>query len=46
MSKGIRIEEVKVGDGTVAEKGRRVIIRYDGFLSRGDAFRRGVIAMF
>ena len=46
MSKAIRIEEVRLGEGPVAEKGRRVTVRYDGFLSRGDAFQRGVVASF
>ena len=35
-----------LGEGEVAERGRRVTIRYDGFLSRGDAFQRGVVATF
>jgi FKBP-type peptidyl-prolyl cis-trans isomerase len=46
MSKGIRIQEVKLGEGAVAGSGRRVTVRYDGFLSRGDAFQRGIVATF
>jgi FKBP-type peptidyl-prolyl cis-trans isomerase len=46
MGRGIRIEEVELGEGPVAARGRRVSVRYDGFLSRGDAFQRGVVATF
>jgi FKBP-type peptidyl-prolyl cis-trans isomerase len=46
MARGVRIEEVKLGEGPLAERGRRVTVRYDGFLGRGDAFQRGVIASF
>ncbi len=46
MSKGIRIAEIKLGEGAVAERGRSVTVRYDGFLGRGDAFQRGIIASF
>ena len=46
MVKGVRIQEVSLGGGPVAEKGGRVTVRYDGFLSRGDAFQRGVVASF
>ena len=46
MSKGVRIEEVVLGEGAVARKGARVTVRYDGFLSGGDAFQRGVTTSF
>ena len=46
MGKGVRIEEIVVGEGAVASKGSRVTVRYDGFLGRGDAFQRGVTASF
>jgi FKBP-type peptidyl-prolyl cis-trans isomerase len=46
MSKGVRIEEVRLGEGEVARKGARVTVRYDGFLNGGDAFQRGVTASF
>ena len=46
MSKGIRIQEVKLGDGAVAGRGRRVTVLYDGFFGRGDASQRGVVASF
>jgi len=46
MGKGIRIEEVEHGEGPPATRGRRVTVRYDGFLGRGDAFQRRVVASF
>jgi FKBP-type peptidyl-prolyl cis-trans isomerase len=46
MRKGIRIEEVQLGAGPVAEKGKTVTVRYDGFLSRGDSFQKGETVSF
>jgi FKBP-type peptidyl-prolyl cis-trans isomerase len=40
MRKGIHIEEAQRGQGAVAEKGNKVTVRYDGFLSRGDCFQK------
>ena len=46
MVRGVRIEEVELGAGPLAAQGRRVTVRCDGFLGRGDAFQRGVVASF
>jgi FKBP-type peptidyl-prolyl cis-trans isomerase len=46
MGKGVQIEEIVLGEGAVARKGARVTVCYDGFLSGGDAFQRGVTASF
>jgi len=46
MRKGIRIEEVQLGEGAVAKKGNKVTIRYDGFLSRGDSFQKSETVSF
>ena len=46
MRKGIRIEEVHRGAGAVAERGKIVTVRYDGFLSRGDTFQKGETVSF
>lgn len=37
--KGLIIKEIASGDGSVAERGKRVTIHYRGFLSRGEQFR-------
>ena len=46
MRKGIRIEEIKLCEGAVAERGKKVVARYDGFLSRGDPFQKGQTVSF
>jgi FKBP-type peptidyl-prolyl cis-trans isomerase len=43
---GLDIEETKVGTGAAVRLGDRVTVRYSGFLNRGDAFQRDVIATF
>ena len=36
MVKGIKIKEVKLGDGPAAVKGKVVVVHYDCYLNRGD----------
>ena len=36
VPKGIRIQDLKIGTGAVAEKGKVAVIHYDCFLPRGD----------
>ena len=36
QKKGIRIREVKIGNGRAAEPGTIAVIKYQGFLNRGD----------
>jgi FKBP-type peptidyl-prolyl cis-trans isomerase len=43
---GIDIESDEPGQGDVAERGKTVVIRYDGFLHRGDAFQENQVAEF
>ena len=42
MRKGIEIEELSVGNGIRAERGKTVTIRYIGFLNRGDKFQENI----
>ena len=46
MRKGIEIEELSVGNGIRAERGKTVTIRYTGFLNRGDEFQENIICTF
>jgi len=39
IASGICGEDVKIGDGAVAERGQRVTIHWQGTLNRGDEFR-------
>jgi len=43
---GIKVKDLSIGDGAVAERGCIVTIRYDGFLNRGAQFQAGEIATF
>ncbi len=43
MPKGVKIEEIKIGNGRSALKGTTVRIRYNGYLSRGDQFQKDVV---
>jgi FKBP-type peptidyl-prolyl cis-trans isomerase len=36
QKKGIRIKDLSIGSGRVAEPGRFAVIKYQGFLNRGD----------
>ena len=46
MRKGIEIEELRLGDGKTAERGKTVTICYTGFLNRGDQFQENIICTF
>jgi hypothetical protein len=46
MKPGIEIETDVPGHGAVAERGKTVVIRYDGFLHRGDSFQKGQVSEF
>jgi peptidylprolyl isomerase len=39
MVKDIQIEDVQVGTGAIAAKGKTVTIHYRGYLNKGDLFR-------
>ena len=41
MPDGLKIEDVEIGTGAVAEKGRRVSVRYAGTLTNGTSFDSG-----
>jgi FKBP-type peptidyl-prolyl cis-trans isomerase len=36
MPKGVKIQELRAGDGDLAERGTIVTVRYEGTLKRGD----------
>jgi FKBP-type peptidyl-prolyl cis-trans isomerase len=44
--RGLKIEDLVVGEGNAVVKGSTVTIRYDGFLNRGDKFQDQVISSF
>jgi FKBP-type peptidyl-prolyl cis-trans isomerase len=46
MKPGIDVESDKPGNGALAERGTTVVIRYHGYLHRGDAFQREEVAEF
>ncbi len=39
MPKGVKIEDLRVGDGALAGRRTTVTLRYDGLLRRGDRFQ-------
>jgi len=39
MPKGVKLEDLRVGDGALAGRRTTVTLRYDGFLRRGTGFR-------
>jgi len=41
MTRGLKVEDVIVGSGAVAERGSTVLIRWRGNLNRGDPFGSG-----
>lgn len=43
---GVKIEDLTIGSGPVAEAGMTVTIRYDGHLNGGDAFQQGMLCSF
>jgi len=44
--KGVEFEDLFVGQGSVAEKGSKVTIKYNGYLSKGDAFDKEATCTF
>ena len=46
MKPGIDLESDQPGNGALAERGKTVVIRYDGYLHRGDAFQRHEVTEF
>lgn len=46
MVSGLRIEELVIGDGAVAERGTRVTVRYNGYLNRGGPFQTDMVTTF
>ena len=46
MLSGLKIIDVKIGDGPIAESDCRVTIRYTGYLNRGEVFHRDVVISF
>ncbi len=46
MLSGLKIRDLKIGHGPVAQRGNRVTIRYTGYLNRGDAFRADEVVSF
>jgi FKBP-type peptidyl-prolyl cis-trans isomerase len=43
---GLRIDELRIGDGAVAVRGARVTVRYTGYLNRGNAFQADEVVKF
>jgi FKBP-type peptidyl-prolyl cis-trans isomerase len=39
MPSGVKVKEITLGTGALAERGTAVTIHYRGFLHRGDQFR-------
>jgi FKBP-type peptidyl-prolyl cis-trans isomerase FkpA len=46
MLRDLKLEDLKIGGGTVAQRGSRVKIRYNGYLNRGDAFQTDMVVSF
>jgi FKBP-type peptidyl-prolyl cis-trans isomerase len=46
MLSGLKILDVAIGDGPIAEQGSRVSIRYTGYMNRGEIFQRDVVISF
>jgi len=46
MPKRVKCEDLRLGAGTVATEGKRVSVRYDGFLNRGETFQENVTCSF
>lgn len=43
---GIKVDELVAGTGPTARRGDTVVIRYTGFLNKGDVFQTDVISTF
>ena len=46
MAKGVKIDELLIGGGELAERGRSVRIRYTGSFNKGDVFQRDIETTF
>jgi|SRR6266446_8486458 len=46
MLSGLKIRDLKIGHGPMAQRGNRVTVRYTGYLNRGDAFQTDVVVSF
>jgi FKBP-type peptidyl-prolyl cis-trans isomerase len=46
MSRRVNFVDLRQGDGALAEKGKRVSVRYDGFLNRGEKFQENIVCSF
>jgi FKBP-type peptidyl-prolyl cis-trans isomerase len=42
----LKIVDVAIGDGPIAERGSRASVRYTGYLNRGEIFQRDVVISF
>lgn len=43
---GLKIQEIKIGEGLEACKGKKVYVRYDGMLTKGEKFQENFGYMF
>jgi FKBP-type peptidyl-prolyl cis-trans isomerase FkpA len=46
MRRGIKIEELLLGRGPVARRGKIVTVCYSGYLNRGDMFQENITCTF
>lgn len=43
---GLKIQEVRIGEGPLAKPGSCVTVRYTGYLNRGEVFQRDCVVSF
>jgi FKBP-type peptidyl-prolyl cis-trans isomerase len=43
---GVKIQEVTIGEGAIAEPGALITVCYTGYLNRGEVFQRNVLISF
>ena len=46
MPKRVKFEDLQAGSGPLATRGKRVSVRYDGFLNRGERFQKNIACSF
>jgi FKBP-type peptidyl-prolyl cis-trans isomerase FkpA len=46
MRSGVKLRDLRVGGGAVAERGATVSVRYDASLNRGERFQEGISYSF
>ena len=46
MKKGVKVRDLRLGKGALAEKGKVVMVRYDGYLNRGEMFQENFTYSF